>query len=188
MDKRQQYKNELFSKRFNDQQIEMLMEMYDRHAKPSIVQAIETCFEVAARRKWERTYWAFDIHGTMVEPNYKKDDIPTKFYPGAMEVLQMISKRSDIGTILYTCSHPHEVVNYMKFFKENDINFDFIHDNTEVVTDGSYGYYDKKPYFNVLFEDKAGFDPMNDWIYVKEMLEKYPESHLKQKKHDSLSH
>jgi len=25
------------------------------------------------------------------------------------------------------------------------------------------GYYDKKPYFNVLLDDKAGFDPATEW-------------------------
>jgi len=35
------------------------------------------------------------------------------------------------------------------------------------------------PYFNVLFEDKAGFDPEEDWAKVKQVfLEYYPEAAL----------
>ena len=33
-----------------------------------------------------------------------------------------------------------------------------------------YNFYDDKPYFNVLFEDKAGFDPLDDWEKVITLL------------------
>lgn len=107
----------------------------------SIIKAIDNCFKIALQRKWKYTYWAFDIHGTMIEPNYK-ENIPTIFYPYAIEVLQEISKRVDIKTILYTCSHAHEIEQYLKILKSNSINFDFIHENTDVVTDKGYGCYD----------------------------------------------
>ena len=29
-----------------------------------------------------------------------------------------------------------------------------------------HGYYKKKYYFNVLLEDKAGFDPLKDWWFL----------------------
>lgn len=35
-------------------------------------------------------------------------------------------------------------------------------------------YYDKKPYFNILFEDKCGFSGEEDWLPVLNLLkEKY---------------
>jgi hypothetical protein len=72
----------------------------------------------------------------------------------------MISKMSDVVIFLYTCSHPHEIEQYLKLFSDNNIHFKYVNENPEVATDlKGYGCYDKKPYMNVLFEDKAGFDP-----------------------------
>jgi len=121
------------------------------------------------KRKWKYTYWAFDLHGTILMPNYEAGNIPTKFYPYAEEVLQMLSKREDILMFMYTCSHPHEQDQYVRFFKDLDIDFKWVNENKEVVTDNEgYGYYEDKPYFNVLLEDKAGFDPMEDWEDIRD--------------------
>ena len=124
---------------------------------------------MAEDRGWERTYWAFDIHETIIRPNWKVDEIPTTFYPFAKETLQLVSKRTDIIRILYTCSHPQEIEKYLKFFASYDIHFDHVNENPQVGNSG-YGCYDKKPYFNVLFEDKCGFDAESDWEAVLEFL------------------
>lgn len=140
-----------------------------------ITKAIEKCFIRAKQRSWDKTYWAFDIHETIIIPNYKVNSIPTEFYPNAKEVLQLISKRRDISIILYTCSHPDEISKYVNFFESNSIICDYVNENPEVHSEG-YGYYEDKFYFNVLFEDKAGFEPATDWIKVKQLLIKYPEA------------
>jgi hypothetical protein len=130
-----------------------------------ITKAIIRAFQQAKDKNWEKTYWAFDIHDTMIKPNWSVKQIPTEFYPDAKEALQLITKRKDIVRILFTCSHPDEIDNYLAFFKQNDIHFDYVNANPEVRSE-QYGYYEKKPYFNVLFEDKAGFDPYEDWREV----------------------
>lgn len=134
-----------------------------------ITKAIKKAFDNARVKGWEKTYWGFDIHETMIVPNWKEGAIPTEFYPHAKEVLQMISKRQEIVRILYSCSHPHEIKDYLNFFMANGIVFDYVNENPEVIN-LKYGCYDKKPYFNVIFEDKAGFDPETDWLLVKEVL------------------
>lgn len=134
-----------------------------------ITTAIEAAVETARKRGWDKTYWAFDLHGTILVPNYKKDDIPTEFYKDAKEALQMISSIPSICMIMYTCSHPHEIEQYIEFFKNHKINFTFVNENPE-VPDAAYGYYQDKFYFNVLFEDKAGFLPERDWPKVKDKL------------------
>lgn len=136
-----------------------------------IVTAIEYAINTAKTRNWEKTFWAFDIHGTILKPTYVAGKITTEFYPLAKETLQMISKIPNICMILYTCSHPHEIVEYLDFFKKHDINFKYVNENPEVV-DGAYGYYDDKFYFNVLLEDKAGFLSARDWPLVKDFVEK----------------
>ena len=131
----------------------------------SIVRSIKiNHYEHMVNRNWDKTYWVFDIHGTILKPNYEYGNIPKEFYPFAKETLQKISKMEDVVMILYTCSHPHENEQYIEYFKENDIHFDYINENPEIPTNlEGYGNYDKKPYMNVLFEDKAGFDGDNDW-------------------------
>lgn len=145
-----------------------------------ITRAITNAFRIAQERGWERTYWAFDIHGTIIVPNYKSVQIPTDFYPHAKEALQRISKLEDVCMILYTCSHPHELDQYVEFFRDHEIHFKYVNDNPEVATEGgTYGCYDKKFYFNVLFEDKAGFDPVEDWPNVNALLDKIESERLK---------
>lgn len=140
-----------------------------------ITRAIERAFRIVKERGWEKSYWAFDIHDTIFVSTYEYGNIPKEFYPYAKEVLQHLSKRKDVEIILFTCSHPEEICKYVDVFKEHNIDFKFVNENPD-VPNISYGCYDRKFYFNVLFEDKAGFDPLNDWIKVKEVLEKYPEA------------
>ncbi len=140
----------------------------------SIVKSIRiNHYEHMIKRNWDHTYWAVDIHGTILKPNYEYGNIPKEFYPYAKEALQYISKMEDVVMILYTCSHPHEIEQYIEYFKENDIHFKYINENPEVKTNlDGYGCYDKKPYMNVLFEDKAGFDGETDWALVLSEISK----------------
>jgi hypothetical protein len=128
-------------------------------------------FEYKVKRNWDKVYYVFDIHGTILVPNYKFGSTPKDFYPMAKETLQLISKLPDVCMILYTCSHPHEIAEYIKLFEENDIHFQYVNENPEIPTDlNGYGNYDKKLYMNVLFEDKAGFDPETEWREVYDLL------------------
>ena len=134
-----------------------------------IVEAIDNAYALHKRRGWERMYWAFDIHGTMIKPNWERGNIPTEFYPHAIEALQLISARKEIVTMVYTCSLPEEIPLYMALFEEQGIRMNYVNENPEVPNQG-YGFYDKKPYFNVLFEDKAGFNPDRDWALIIEKM------------------
>ena len=144
----------------------------------SITRAIEiNHFQLKEKRNWDRTFWFFDIHGTILKPNYQYGNTPSEYYPMAKETLQLISKIDDIVMIIYTCSHLHEIKEYLDLFKSDNIHFKYVNENPEVPTDPKgYGNYDKKPYMNVLFEDKSGFDPYVEWEEVyKLLLEKYPD-------------
>ena len=134
-------------------------------SKASVINAIETAFKTKTERNWDRTYWFFDLHGTLLKPTYNGGTICREFYPYAKEVMQVLSQREDIITVMYTCSHPNEIEEYKQFFIDEGIKFDYINENPE-VENSKYGYFEKKPYMNVLFEDKAGFNPETDWIMV----------------------
>jgi len=140
----------------------------------SITRAIINAIEYTKTKDWDKMYFVFDIHGTILKPNYELGNIPKEFYPMAKEALQIISKMSDVVMILYTCSHPHEIEQYIEYFKENDIHFAYVNENPEIKTNlEGYGCYDKKPYMNVLFEDKAGFCGDEDWASVIETIKQF---------------
>jgi DNA modification methylase len=138
----------------------------------NIIKAIQkNHFDSMLKRGWDKTYWAIDIHGTIIKPNYEAGNIPKTFYPYSLECLRLLSDREDVCLILYTCSHPHEIEEYLELFRKEWINFKFVNENPEVKTEeNGYGCYDRKFYFNVLFEDKAGFDPEVDWEEIFEYL------------------
>src|SRR6185369_11763062 len=94
-----------------------------------ITRAIENCFKHAREKGWKKTYWAFDIHGTILKPNYKTNQISREFYPDAIRVMQMISRQEDIVKILYTCSYPHEIKQYQEHFAAHGIHFDYVNVN-----------------------------------------------------------
>lgn len=140
-----------------------------------ITRAIEKCFDRAREKGWNKTFWAVDIHETIIKSNYDEPGIPTVWYPFAKEAMQLMSKREDIELILYTCSWQNEIEEYLKMFKEEGINFKWVNANPD-VKNTAYGCYEFKPYFNVLFEDKSGFDPL-EWPYIIEMLKYYPDGY-----------
>lgn len=144
-----------------------------------IIKAIQkNHFELKEKRGWDRTYWFFDIHGTILKPNYQYGNTPKDFYPYAVETLQFLTKLPDVILTIYTCSHPNEIQEYIQLFEVHGIKFNYINKNPEVETDNTgYGCYDDKPYMNVLFEDKAGFEPETEWLEVLNLLkEKYGEA------------
>jgi hypothetical protein len=80
-------------------------------------------------------------------------------------------RRPDIIMILYTCSYPQEIERYLKIFEKNNITFSHVNKNPNISSRmGNFGYYEDKFYFNVLFEDKAGFDPETEWKEVYDYL------------------
>lgn len=145
----------------------------------SIVHQIKRTFEVSFKKEWYETYWTFDIHGTIFKPTYNTNDLYKEFYPYAKEALQLISDRPDIIMILYTCSYPKEIERYLKGFKKNNINFNHVNKNPNISSKfGNFGYYKDKFYFNVLFEDKAGFVPETEWKEVYDLMNYYKENNI----------
>ena len=130
-----------------------------------ITKAIQRCLDDAKRKRWDKTYWAFDIHGTLLLPTFKTGVVSTEFYPYAKETMQILSRQKNIIKILFTCSYPEEMVKYLDYFNKHEIYFNYVNKNPDICA-GAYGYYENKFYFNVLFEDKAGFDPLTDWEQV----------------------
>ena len=82
-----------------------------------------------------------------------------------------------MALILYTCSYQEEVEQYLTMFRQEGINFEYVNENPE-AKNTQYGCFDKKPYMNIILDDKAGFegdldeDGVNDWLRIKQVLAK----------------
>jgi hypothetical protein len=138
-----------------------------------ITHALHRCMAQVAERGWQKIYFAIDIHGTILHPTYAAGTLSTEFYPQARAVLQYLSMRKEFCLILYTCSHPDDIRQYLLFFRQEGIHFQYVNENPEVLN-GGYGHYERKFYFNVLIEDKAGFDPLNDWSRIADFFQHTP--------------
>ena len=140
----------------------------------SIVDVFKQQLKIAKERGWEKIYIAVDFHGTLIKPDYATfDPANTKitYYPYAAGVMKVLSDNPIFTLFTYTASYPEEVKAYVKVMKEKGIKFDFINENPEVRTEEqNWGNFDQKPYFNVLLDDKAGFDPNEDWKNIGRFL------------------
>jgi hypothetical protein len=144
--------------------------------------SIEFSIERAFRKKqdrgwgqWPRMYWAIDLHDVIIPGTYTKNNEDRKLYPDAKEVLQWLSKRVDMCMILWTASHPeptNDIVNWLR--DEHGVAIDHIGKNPECPSNALCDFTNKF-YFDILLEDKAGFDGMNDWPKIKKMLIKLGE-------------
>lgn len=145
------------------------MELTKKQLEDFIYMKATRSFDVAYSqmqgRGWDRLYVLVDLHATVLLPNYRKGHICREFYPMAKEVLQMLSKRKDIVLIMFTSSFPNEIVEYLEMFEQNGIHFKYANKNPEVST-SECGYFEVKPYMNVLLDDKASFMPEIDWLMI----------------------
>lgn len=129
-----------------------------------VTKAITKAFEVARKRNWDRTYWAIDLHDSVLRSTYT-ETAATEFYEGAIETLQLLTARKDVVLIMYTSSHKRDVQFYLELFRNLGIDFAYVNENPE-VKNTEYADFERKMYFNVLVDDKAGFDPNTDWKLV----------------------
>lgn len=137
---------------------------------------IAKTFAMKKVRGWPEVYFCIDLHGTIIPSGKGADDKTDtlKFYPDAKEVLQMLCRRKDVMTILWTSTPSERLPEVLTWFKENKINFTFINENPH-AKNTPRGDFSKKFYFSVLLDDRAGFEPEVDWTAIKQELKRIGE-------------
>lgn len=139
----------------------------------SIVRAINRAYDVMAERNWDTIYYALDLHGTCLKANYENGGY--EFLPGAREALQYLSRLEETCLIVWSSLHQAEVRPVFEFLYDNGIEPFHFNSNSEVRNTDT-GCFDRKFYFSVILDDKAGFAP-EDWVdvvaAVKANREKY---------------
>lgn len=135
----------------------------------NIINALDRTYKYAIHKKWDTLYWAIDLHGTILYANYKDDSIERQFYPLAKETLQLLTERTDTRLIMFTSTTKDKIQEYTKMFNDNNIFFDYVNCNPEVEAT-KYASFKDKFYFNVMLEDKAGFEPEEDWADIYDFI------------------
>ncbi len=130
----------------------------------NLVEQFKKQFQILETKYKETDYMyvAVDIHETILKPTHSIE-MSTEFYKFAKRTLQFMSAHKRIKLIIYTSTLPDTTLKYHEFFKTHGINFDFINGNNEIPSP-HYADFSLKFFFNVLIEDKTGFDAENDWL------------------------
>ena len=140
--------------------------------KMSIIKAINKAIdkkEAGGWKKWPKLYWAIDLHDAIIKATYKMDG-PINYFVNAKKVLRQLSKRKDMCLILWTGSYSSTIQQVMTNFSGNKIYFDYVNHNPECKSDELRDTMEKI-YFDILIDDKAGFDPKDyDWEKVEYIL------------------
>jgi hypothetical protein len=149
----------------------------------SIVNAIKNAFDkkkIKNDAEWEYPmYWAIDLHDVIIKSTYNsKDEKEREINPYAIDVLRALSENKNHKLILFTSSQDDYIENILKWLENKDIFFDYVNENPEVKSKGTLDV-ERKFYFDVLLEDKAGFDIDRDWTRVCILLLKYGVINLK---------
>lgn len=126
-----------------------------------IIKQIDKSYRLKEDRGWNKLYFVFDIHETILYPSFSST-VSDKFYEYAKETLILLTQRKEITMILWTCSTMEHIKKYISFFEENGINFKYVNENPEEM-DSEFACFDNKMYCNVGFDDKFGFDAESDW-------------------------
>jgi hypothetical protein len=132
-----------------------------------ISKAIIRAYQEKYLRGWDTLYFAIDLHGTIIE-RYTGDEI--KAYDYAEEALRKLSSMPDVVPILYTSTSEANLLPFNKWCFDRRIFFKYLNENTECDSNKT-GDFSKKFYFNVLLDDRAGFDPEVDWQNIIHSLD-----------------
>jgi hypothetical protein len=132
---------------------------------------IERAFKYNTEHGFSKTYFCIDLHDVVIEGKHNRLNVGASFFPGAVDVLRQLSFREDIVLILWTSSHGDALDGMKKKFQENGIEFRYTNENPE-CNSGHLCDFSQKFYFDILLDDKAGFEGAKDWSLVESELKR----------------
>lgn len=134
-----------------------------------IVKQFKKSFKLKEERGWDKIYVLVDLHDTIMKATYRNDVEPYDFYYYSIPSLATMCLDPEICLILWTCTPEENLNENIEHLKHFGISFDYINENPEVLNN-EVSNFDKKLYCNVLLDDKAGFDPEEDWKLIYNYL------------------
>ena len=135
----------------------------------NIVRSFETAFKRMKEKGWDKIYILVDIHDTVFEATYSKDEY-YRWFPYAKEALHLMSINPRISLILWSSSYTDAIEKYINTFEKSKIHFDMVNVNKE-TEDNELSCFAQKTYFNVGIDDKFGFDARVDWEIIYHYLD-----------------
>lgn len=135
----------------------------------NIVRSFETAFKRMKEKGWDKIYILVDIHDTVFEATYSKDEY-YRWFPYAKEALHLMSINPRISLILWSSSYTDAIDKYIDTFEKSKIHFDMVNVNKE-TEDNELSCFAQKTYFNVGIDDKFGFDARVDWEMIYHYLD-----------------
>ena len=135
----------------------------------NIVRSFETAFKRMKEKGWDKIYILVDIHDTVFEATYSKDEY-YRWFPYAKEALHLMSINPRISLILWSSSYTDAIEKYINTFEKSKIHFDMVNINKE-TEDNESSCFAQKTYFNVGIDDKFGFDARVDWEMIYHYLD-----------------
>lgn len=154
----------------------------------SISKLFENTKATASKKGWDKVFVLIDVHETIMKSDYTNDSTIFQYYPDAIECLQLMSVNPFYNLILWTSTSDDRANEYKNAFqKEGHIVFDQFNENKEVANT-DYADFSKKPYFNIIIDDKAGFDATTDWTELKNHLESEMDNEAKQQEEDAVDY
>lgn len=131
-----------------------------------IDKAFDTALNKMKERNWDSISIAIDWHDTMCKSTYNTN-VAYDFYPDALRTIKILSDDPRFNLILYTSSYFERCITFTEaLFSEHEIRFDFINENPD-IQNTEYGDFSKKFYYDILLDDKAGFEPYYDWRAIR---------------------
>lgn len=130
---------------------------------------VKKVFSDKVKRGWGRIYITIDLHDTIIEGKYNLNNDGANFYPNAINVLKSLSYRTDICLILWTSSHTKPVKDILDVMDTHGVKFEYFNENPECPSTELCDFT-RKFYFNILIDDKSGWDGMTDWFLFEETL------------------
>jgi len=136
---------------------------------PAIIQAIKRAQKIKEERGYEYKYWFVDLHRCIITPTYNSKNKNAEFYPDAIKVLRHLTESESDVIILWTSSYLGNLDGIYEKLASQGVRFNATNANpfeesTELCD------FSKKPYFDILIDDKAGFDGESDWTEVAKYL------------------
>lgn len=144
----------------------------------TITQLFNAAWEKKEQRKWDYVYIMVDLHGVVLPSNYHSKNDLTFINPHAEKVLRYFSDADDIILIIWSSSHDTEISAVRLWLLRNGIGFSYVNENP-LEKNTPYADFSKKPYFSIVLDDKAGFDPDEDWEELNRWIEDRERNKLK---------
>ena len=126
-----------------------------------IRKAITRAYQILEERNWDTIFWAVDLHGTCIKSNYDNSRFEFVCEP-CVDTLNFLQTLPETKLIAWSSCFDEDFAKVRELFAENNIHFDFFNENP-LVSNTQTGNFDSKFYFSILLDDKAGFDPHEDW-------------------------